>query len=155
MFIFPTKRSPHLNTSLSPDWRATTARLINELDNQRKWRKRDEIGGHEQDIIEAEEEEEMKEKGGVAPIYHSDRWPCSWPWDLTASFSALISSLSSPDVHTFPPLWFPTSVVLRFLCSSWCFHPLSETFSDFLFSSHPFCIFSFLVPAPLFTKAAE
>lgn len=47
--------------------------MINELDNQRKWRKRDEIGGHEQDIIEAEEEEEMKEKGGVAPIYHSDR----------------------------------------------------------------------------------
>ena len=32
---------------------------------------RDEIGGHEQDIIEVEEEEEMK-KSGLASIYHSD-----------------------------------------------------------------------------------
>lgn len=29
-------------------------------------------GGHEQDMVGAEEEEEMKKKGGLVPIYHSD-----------------------------------------------------------------------------------
>lgn len=131
---------------LSPEWRATTARLINELDHQRKWKKRDEIGGHEQDIIEAEEEEEMKEKGGVAPIYHSDRWPCSWPWDLTASFSALISSLSSRVVHTF------TSLISHF-----CVSLLSLPFLVFLsfiwnFRWLPSCIVSFCCQLPFSPK---
>lgn len=104
---------------------------------------RDEIGGHEQDIIEAEEEEEMK-KSGLASIYHFDSWPCSWPWDLTASFSALISPRSSPVVHTFPPLVFTTSVFLCFLCSPPCSHPASsETFCDFSFSTRPLCTLSF------------
>lgn len=54
-----------------------------------------------------EEEEEREKKGGLVLIYHSDSWPCGWPWDLTASSSALIFLLLSPVVHTFHFSDFP------------------------------------------------
>lgn len=49
-------------------------------------------GGQEHNRVGAGKEE-RKKKGGLVPIYHSDSWPCGWPWDLTASSSSLIFPL--------------------------------------------------------------
>lgn len=106
-------------------------------------------GGHVQDMVGGEEEEEeqeerKKKKGGLVAIYHCDSWPCGWPWDLTASSSALIFFSSLRPLPSCPHLSAPLLSHSSSMISDLLFFPSS--FSSIFFQKRS--LLSCISPPP-------